>query len=243
VTSSYTPEPTFTATPTYSSTPSGKSTELGIKITATGDSPDIGTVVKYRIEITNNDTTNASNIAIWTTIPTEMSYIGTASGTVITPVLDSSGLLMWTLPSDYVLKPGATYFVEYTVTLTTLNPSGMIESSASTDYNDELHTGTYKHTPVTSDMSFYPKDQLIVFPNPFSLSGKQLKFTNYVLNSTISIYTLTGESVISLKPMTEKYSWDGKNSAGRKISPGIYYYVVMNQNSKQFVKGKIFVIR
>jgi flagellar hook assembly protein FlgD len=83
----------------------------------------------------------------------------------------------------------------------------------------------------------------VVYPNPYDIStGEPLIFENVVPGSLIQIYTLSGERVAAIQAPSIKVMWDGKNGMGRKVSPGIYYFVIHNQSTGQVKKGKLFVV-
>ncbi len=215
---------------------------LTIDFSAKGDDPAAGAVVEYRIAITNNDKSKASNTVIWTTLPAEMSFMGAPAGSTILPSQNGQ-MIIWTMPPGSELLPGEKYTFYYSVRINYLNPSGIIQSTVSTDYNDAYFTAPERHNPLTSDYCFYPGGQIVLFPNPYSLAGKPLKIENYVAGSMIMIYTLAGENVVAARPPGVRFVWDGKNRMGSKVSPGIYYYLIINRYSNQSTQGKFFIIR
>lgn len=70
----------------------------------------------------------------------------------------------------------------------------------------------------------------MAYPNPFSPSravGGVLKFAGLLESDTIHIYTPDGILVRSLGPAAGGIlRWDGKDSEGRLVHPGLYFYVV-----------------
>jgi len=67
------------------------------------------------------------------------------------------------------------------------------------------------------------KNQLRVFPNPFTQSIK-ISFTQpKVYNNRISIYSTNGRIVRSFGNVTtNSIVWDGRDNLGNKVSPGVY---------------------
>ncbi|MCX8092614.1 MAG: gliding motility-associated C-terminal domain-containing protein, partial [Candidatus Goldbacteria bacterium] len=111
-------------------------------------------------------------------------------------------------------------------------------------YNDAFGNG--RHPVITSNINEYPEEPIIAYPNPYKIEGgnKGIKFVNLAPNTTVQIYTISGENVISLNTLGgTRVVWDGKNKKGKEVASGIYYYVILNMNSKEIVKGKIFIIK
>ena len=97
-----------------------------------------------------------------------------------------------------------------------------------------------------------PKDDLTlikVVPNPF-LGRSQLdegefsrliRFTNLPVQCTITIFTLTGEKVITLDHHNETdYFWNLKTINNQEIAPGLYLFAVETKTDKHI--GKFAVV-
>ena len=93
-----------------------------------------------------------------------------------------------------------------------------------------------------------PKDDLTlikVVPNPF-LGRSQLdegefprliRFTNLPVQCTITIFTLTGEKVITLDHHNEAdYFWNLKTINNQEIAPGLYLFAVETKTDKHIGK-------
>ncbi|RLC50002.1 MAG: hypothetical protein DRH79_08235 [Candidatus Cloacimonadota bacterium] len=88
------------------------------------------------------------------------------------------------------------------------------------------------------------------YPNPFYPDKGDIvrienkgKLTMPKGKVTCRIFDLNGELIIELnKNIYEQFSWDGKNSNGKKCSSGLYYYLISAPDG-QAVKGKIALIR
>ncbi|OGS21981.1 MAG: hypothetical protein A2252_00365 [Elusimicrobia bacterium RIFOXYA2_FULL_39_19] len=92
-----------------------------------------------------------------------------------------------------------------------------------------------------------------VYPNPFKPNDNKLEngdwntgivFDNLTNNSTIKIYTLTGELVNTLEETNNdgKYIWDVKNKEKEKVSSGTYIYIVTNTAGDKMT-GKMAIVR
>ncbi len=99
-------------------------------------------------------------------------------------------------------------------------------------------TATFTPTPVG----------LHVWPNPFNPQfavGGVLKAYQAPPGATMSLYTLSGETVVNpaLTANTSGYiTWNGTNSNGAPVAAGIYYYIIKNGNTT-LLSGKILVLR
>ena len=243
--------PTYTATrtitPTATMTPYVHSTNLEITLVSNGENAQTGAVIEYKIIIENKDSSvSAYNIKVWDTLPPEVTFMDNYF--MINPTIEN-GIVMWQLPQDLELKPGEKFIIEFRVRMNNTDGKGFISNVACIDYQDEYYNGINangRHPVITSNINEYPEEPIIAYPNPFKLNGesKVIKFANLPPNCSVKIYTLSGESVVSLNIFTgSRVVWDGKNRKGREVSPGIYYYVVFNKYSRQVVRGKIFIVK
>jgi hypothetical protein len=90
-------------------------------------------------------------------------------------------------------------------------------------------------------------DKINVFPVPYRASkdrnGNGIAFTNLPFNSKINIYNLLGEPVFEADQISTTYRWNVSNSAGRKLSSGLYMYVINDEKNKKISSGKVIVVR
>lgn len=95
-----------------------------------------------------------------------------------------------------------------------------------------------------------------IFPNPFNPDLEEAKVEYYLENDasvTIKIYTITGnlvkiikENELKTKGLHYEDTWDGKNSAGKKVKSGVYVCFIKVKyvdGSETNLKKKIVVIR
>ncbi len=83
------------------------------------------------------------------------------------------------------------------------------------------------------------------YPNPFNDFVKISYELNYPSQTSVSIYTIYGSEVKNISSQfnsagSYSINWDGKNSAGEKVSAGIYFYTVRAGNST--ASGKIVML-
>ena len=67
------------------------------------------------------------------------------------------------------------------------------------------------------------------YPNPFNSSTTLHYDLPEPSNVVISIYDILGSEIIKLVNQQQHYGykkivWDGKNQAGDKVAPGVYFY-------------------
>lgn len=84
-----------------------------------------------------------------------------------------------------------------------------------------------------------------VYPNPFYLSkDSYVVFDGLVLNSTIKIFTVSGNLVRKFATSGGRTTiWDGRNEKGEYVPTGVYIIVAFNENGSQVGLGKVSVIR
>ncbi|HOV17253.1 MAG TPA: S8 family serine peptidase [Candidatus Cloacimonadota bacterium] len=93
-------------------------------------------------------------------------------------------------------------------------------------------------------------DKVVTYPNPVHTSEyKAVNFMNFPAGKrgTLSIYNISGDLIYHAKigpfnPTVQKITcqWNLENSSGRKVSSGIYFYVINMENETK--KGKIAVL-
>jgi len=238
---------TNTYTPTQTPTQPQLPVTLGVTLKAKGDNPAPGAVITYSLRIVNNDYAPVSNITVYDVLPDELVFRAYTQNVASIEVNGNS--LVWDFGPDFVLNPGESYTLEFTVEMLRQGQDGdLVINTADVQYNDPFYTvisGT-KHS-VMSNMSFYPEGIPAVYPNPFDRTkakGGLLKFFNLAPYTSVRIYTLSGEGVFSGSTQSAPFFfWDGKNNYGKPISPGIYYWVTNNMTSGQINKGKLLVVK
>jgi hypothetical protein len=168
-------------------------------------------------------------------LPIADNALWTEAGTTLTRVI--------TTP----LYPGeqATYIFTLT-TAATLASGTKIDLPADTAaYN--LYPAPAAASPATasSNTAFFTVGEIVVYPNPFNPStavGGLCKFANLPKETRIAIYTLSGEMVQSFRNKTSYVFWDGLNTNKKRVSPGIYYYIISWKEDTKKLTGKLFVV-
>ncbi len=91
-------------------------------------------------------------------------------------------------------------------------------------------------------------EEVKVYPNPYKpnsgLGHTRITFTNIMNESTVKIYTLTGELVRTLHDdlALGEVSWDAANEDGQKAASGLYIFLVESNDSKHKT-GKLAIIK
>ncbi len=236
--------PTRTSTPTITPTPRPSPVDLIITLSASGEEPKPGAKINYMITIKNPSLTTVTNVSVWDTLPDEVIFKENKFSLASFSLTDN--VARWDLSQP--LTPGKIVTIEFTVEIGNIIPEKLpITNRVSADYNDDHYIPSYgKHPPVTSDMSFYPIGEVVVYPNPFNpetARDKKLKFENIIPGSVIQIFTISGEMVNTLYAQHIIAYWDGKNRYGKDAAPGIYLFIITNKETGSVKKGRIFVIR
>jgi hypothetical protein len=179
--------------------------------------------------ITSTSTCTATPTVIQSAMPLNtgtntLTYTDTAT---VTGTMTSTGTYTWTKTP----VPSFTSSITNTATVT----------GTTTCTTTITCTGT-----ITPTYTPYPGGEIYVFPNPFNpgtAAGGVLKIINLPPDSTVQIYTISGELVNFFDEQGSVVKWDGENTERSMASPGIYYYVIKDKNNRLLCKGKIFLIR
>jgi len=104
-------------------------------------------------------------------------------------------------------------------------------------YGDGVDMGAFEYTGETrlGDAPQKPVSYFNVFPNPFN-NCVQIKYRlKQPTKIDLAIYDILGRLVIKMKenlqlPGTHQFTWQGKNSAGRLVTTGIYFIRLQAKN-------------
>ena len=134
------------------------------------------------------------------------------------------------------------------------SPNGYqsIEGGRGTSNGDKNYV-TVRPGPKSSDALTCDVE---VFPNPYIARSdygeteylKQLRFSNLSEQCKITIYTISGEKVITLNHSSLNGSlfWDMRTLNNQEVAPGLYIYVVEDMDSDNQEKkciGKFAIVR
>ncbi len=228
--------PSITATPTVTQRPS----ELKIAKRAKGEEPKPGSLIEYTISIENNDSIQACCINVWDTLPENISFYSSEL-----PYTNLNGRFISWRFANTVLQPGDKLIFSFKARIDYLRSDSLIINKVSCDWHDFYYTYV-THPAIDSEFSYFPEGYVKVYPNPFGLSGNRsdkIKFINIVPGSIVKIYTLSGELVNTIFAESIMVEWNTRNRFGYRVSPGIYYYTVVNSKTDNIQKGKLFILK
>ncbi|MBF0431242.1 MAG: gliding motility-associated C-terminal domain-containing protein [Fibrobacteria bacterium] len=81
-----------------------------------------------------------------------------------------------------------------------------------------------------------------VYPNPFRAHHQYVIFEDITVSSMVYVFNQSGDMVFSAtadESSGGQVKWDGKNTSGNKVKPGVYYYVI--KSGSRVVKGKLIL--
>jgi uncharacterized repeat protein (TIGR01451 family) len=227
---------TFTVTPTATIPPAGVTLELEAEEITVNPGGDI----IFSLVIRNTGNT-AYDLVLWDSVPANMSFPAdnaknaawTSDGAVFSYAAGSiaaggSRQLQFVLRADEGLEPG---FV-------------IIVGGFTCSYTDEAGPGAVKY--AFSNQAVISVGDVIAYPNPFNPDvavGGFMKFGNVPKEAVVIIYTISGETVVSLAAEKPYVYWNGRNSSNSKVSPGVYYYTVKSKERALLKKGIIYVVK
>ncbi len=258
-----TPTPTESPTNTGTPTPSGTPTPTGTP-TYSPTMTDTPTPTDSPTPTTStSDTPTPTFTPSWTPTPTP-SFTPTDTVTptdTSTPTLTATGSPTPTVTSTPSPTP------TMTPTMTPTSTPSFTQTSTWTPTTPFLtptysptETPTFTATPTPTDTpiagpsgtpTFSPTAPLSaspceihVWPNPFNRSKAVdgvLKISCLPEGSHVCFYTLSGELTRRMDSTSSLTTWEGHNQNGVPVSPGIYYYVIQQENTV-LQTGKLLVI-
>jgi len=57
----------------------------------------------------------------------------------------------------------------------------------------------------------------------------------------VEVFNIEGFKIFEAKGAIGRIEWNGRNKAGEKVSPGVYYYII--KNDRETIQGKLFIIK
>jgi hypothetical protein len=120
------------------------------------------------------------------------------------------------------------------------------------DLSVDKQTGMVWATTEQGVNSFQSRSQPVLsgvdgvraYPNPFRAKHRVLVIDNVPKGAAGAILTQSGEAVRRFGTpdmLGSQFQWDGKNAAGKPVTPGVYFYSVSARGKTS--RGKIIVAR
>jgi len=161
---------------------------------------------------------------------------------------------------DYEISYSGSGVIEQDTTWSHSNPDNWsspigyesIENSKGTTPQDQNFVTVYPGRPAQEDF-----DKIRVIPNPYIVRSayaeteymRKIRFANLPANCTLTIFTVTGEKVITLDHEYDAdngiygsdYFWDLRTVNNQEVAPGLYIYVAESGGKKHI--GKFAIVR
>ena len=193
---------------------------------------EVGETVTYVIDFANQCQDTAVALTVWDTLPAGSAFAGCSGGSGCG--FDGTKV-EWPLGD---LPPGGTGSLTLTVTvagrpLADNVAMAAIRAGLSGAYREvasnPVHVEVPEPPPPPPPPSFCGVP-FRVYPNPYNPGTAvrgTLKFQGLPRDGTIRVYTLRGLLVWSARPAPDcSAEWNGTNSAGRRVAPGVFFWVV-----------------
>lgn len=142
------------------------------------------------------------------------------------------------------LTPTSTRTVSPTSTITeipTPTPTSTASPTPTVTWSPtSTPTATLSNTPTVTRT---PVGPLRLWPNPFNpltAARGTLKCAEMPEGSTLTIYTVSGETVFTAGERGLRAEWDGRTLGGRGAAPGVYYYAV-RRGDALFLEGVLLI--
>lgn len=113
--------------------------------------------------------------------------------------------------------------------------SGEIVEFELAEIDQITFSGSTSFEEIGSFISQIPVSLLKNYPNPFNPSTTITFVTNQKGITDVEIFNLRGQKLITLsstprEPGTHSVTWDGKDSNGKNVAAGMYFYKVSVNN-------------
>ncbi|MFP4680290.1 MAG: hypothetical protein ACLFQB_07430 [Chitinispirillaceae bacterium] len=160
------------------------------------------------------------------------------------------------------LNPAWNFFSSDTITCQFTGFVNTYSYTSEDNYPSDSASGGYSWNVYTSRTGFYTypnpyrpaKDRRhcrdggpcgVVFKNLHVISGGAEEVKVHIFNlKSVPVFS---SPYIPLVPGAEEYKpqwiWDTRNRAGRKVSSGVYFYVICDSRNKVLLKGKLMIVR
>lgn len=127
-------------------------------------------------------------------------------------------------------------------------PSDEIVSIAINPLNGQVMIGTYLGLiAYTSDAltaaNTLEKNNVRVYPNPVRPDWTGLiTIDGLTYNAEVKITTATGQLIACGRSLGGRFTWDGKNIQGKRVSSGVYNIISTNQEGKKAIVNRIVIV-
>lgn len=183
-----------------------------------------------------NREVHTADFLIWDTIPAGTTLVSASNGGTL-----YGGTVAWTVND---VPPGWTGQVTYTLkvptSISTMNQQVSAEYATTAAACPISLSSNALTVPVVAPSPAPVK----VYPNPFypgkAVNGT-IKFRGIKNGGKLHVFTISGRLVWEAVAGVDPVEWDGKNSGGEKVVPGVYLWTAEGEQGKE--RGKIFLKR
>ncbi len=232
--------PTMTITSTVTPTPilpvlvMSKSVAPGTAAT--------GETITYTIRVRNTGLIPADNVIIWDTLPPKHTYISGGVYNAADRVVNYSAASIAT---------GAFMDFSFTAMLDdTINKKENFYNTALSNCDGAPSAFVSNQTTLAANVPDLDLKKDITYPNPTDGEAIIVYHLSVRADITIKVFTISGETVRVIDGVKgvkgeNRTLWDGLNTAGERVSSGVYIYKIeaVNGDEKKFVFGKMAVMK
>ncbi|HPI02680.1 MAG TPA: FlgD immunoglobulin-like domain containing protein, partial [Candidatus Goldiibacteriota bacterium] len=232
--------PTMTITSTVTPTPilpvlaMSKSVAPGTAAT--------GETITYTIRVRNTGLIAADNVIIWDTLPPKHTYISGGVYNAADRVVNYSAASIAT---------GAFMDFSFTAMLDdSINKNEKIYNTAFSNCDVAPSAFVSNQTTLAANVPDLELKKDVTYPNPTDGEAIIVYQLSVRADVTIKVFTISGETVRVIDGVKgvkgeNRTLWDGLNTAGERVSSGVYIYKIeaVNGDEKKFVFGKMAVMK
>ncbi len=242
VTSTITVTSTPTMTVTSTMTPTPILPVLAMSKSVAPGTAATGETITYTIRVRNTGLIAADNVIIWDTLPPKHTYISGGVYNAADRVVNYSAASIAT---------GAFMDFSFTAMLDdTINKKENFYNTALSNCDGAASAFVSNQTTLAANVPDLDLKKDITYPNPTDGEAIIVYHLSVRADVTIKVFTISGETVRVIDGVKgvkgeNRTLWDGLNTAGERVSSGVYIYKIeaVNGDEKKFVFGKMAVMK
>lgn len=109
-------------------------------------------------------------------------------------------------------------------------------------FGTEAGLATYRSDATEGNESF--SDEAHAFPNPVKPDyNGYITITGLIRDSDVKITDSNGNLICTGTSLGGQFSWNGKNSSGKRVASGVYFVLATNKEGKEGIVTKILMIK
>ena len=97
---------------------------------------------------------------------------------------------------------------------------------------------------ATTPAETLKENNIKVFPNPVrpEYTGR-IRVTGFTSDSDVKITTVSGQVVAQGTSLGGTFTWNGRDSQGKRVATGIYYVIGSDAEGKNGIVAKILIVK